>query len=521
MKKYLPSIALVAIFFVVSFILLYGVRLKSQSFNFQDESEHLSFGWMMGTYQKSLYKDLVTNHQPIPVLWGFLITSIIRFNTLFDFVEKIRISAFLLFSVVGAFLTFRFRWKGLLAYSLTYLVGFYYFAWHILAESLVIPAVLFLFLFCLEKYFSHVKNIQQKFDYVLAGSALFLVAFSLLPLWPFVVLMAGLLLFKANKTEKIYLLSTLFLLTLILFSFISPQQWYQRTVMDNWLYFIPYENKVTLGSGLTILTMPFQFLFAFNDSVGRGFALATLLGLGAICFLLRKKTFKQIGVKNLVIGLFLYGTLISLNTRVKGFPIFFFNGFHFYPFVAGFFALFSWLFISILEKIHNNKTKVVLGILPVIIGIVISPWLFEKTNKLDQYYVQYGTQDSYSRVMIQLKQPNDTFFSEPDGYGYMNMRSGLPIAGRLLFHLQWSYYSPELRLEFHELMENHPPTFIYLTEDSGDYYRDLQPYLKSIYTEILHSHKGTFFYILKDRVPQVTVEQRKYLQEQDFSFAGE
>jgi hypothetical protein len=518
LHKWWPLLFLLIFLTILSAVLFWGVRRQTQSFNFQDETDHVAMGWMMNTFDKKLYRDLSTNHQPIPVFAGSLLMQLIPYQTLFELIERLRLAMFGFFFLVSAGLVVRFREKGLVASILTFSLGFYFFAWHILAESLAVPAVLFLMLFVIEKLFSHEQHSKTTslLDYVLAAFSLVWLGFNLLPLWPFCLVVAIYLYFQATKQERIYAVITGLLLVCTVFIFVTPADWYRETVNNNLKYFIAYQDPLTLSQWLQIVFYPFLPLFKPFDRISQMFLVPLLVLSCAVA----QKYFKvkKINRSTFLKSAFLYVLLILVNPRVYEFPVAFYQGFHLFTYVASFFAIFASIFFTTVQ--FKNKIWQHAAVLVVIpLFLLNSTWAFEDKDKLNEYYVQYGTYESYAQLVKLFGVDGDTFFSAPDGYGYLNIVSGLPIAGRQLFHLQWAYRSPQLRAEFHELFEKNPPAFVYLMEDESGYHTDLVPILEEGYTRVLHNEKRTPLYFANDKVVQQTPTQATYMAEKDFSFA--
>lgn len=519
-KQFFTYISIIIVFLILSIAIFLGVRNQSQAFHFQDETDHVAVGWMMHRFDKKLYTDLSTNHQPLPILVGATFTKVIPYVTLFDLIERLRLSMFLYTMVWGLILSFRFRWRGVFSYALTYSVGYYFFAWHVLAESLAAPATIFVFLLLFEKLFVSEKKVtthfSQRFDAISSGIAFTVMISTLLPLWP-VCLLAGLaLLYLFNKHQRMLLLISGLLSIGIIFLFFSPLDWFRETISNNILYFLPSAPKMNTAHWITIILYPFTSFLKPMDKLAQMISIPLILSGGVLMFRLSKK--KTVNKKYFISGGFLYLLLILSNPRVLSFPIAFYQGFHLFPFIGAFFALFaSFLWYLLPYTIKQRRTFGFIVLLSVLVFYNLS-WARKKTDKLNEYYVQYGTHDSYARLMSVFKTEGDTFFSGPNGQGYMNMRADIPIAGRQLFHLQWAYESPELRKEFHDLLAQHPPTFIYFLEDQSGYHNDLQAPLKAQYTEIIQDKHRTFFYMLNSKVTGVTAEQQRYLDEQNFHF---
>jgi hypothetical protein len=240
------------------------------------------------------------------------------------------------------------------------------------------------------------------------------------------------------------------------------------------------------------------------------------IGVGIVVAYVRKHK-KNISRAGIGTGICIYLLLIALNPRVYTFPVAFFTGFHLFPYVAGYFGVFASILFLHAKQGDIRKRLVLLSLL-LPLFLLNTEWVFTKKDKLNEYYIQYGSHESYAQLVKVLKSDGDTFFSGPNGHGYLNIISELPIAGRQLFHLQWAYRSPQLRSEFHQLLATNPPEFIYMTEDTSGYHTDLAPVLEKEYREILQDDNRIFLYIRSDKAKSLSQSQLQYMRERDFSF---
>jgi len=503
--RLLGPIAFVGVVFSLLFI---GSRLHSQSIYFQDETDHVAMGWMMVEFDKSLYTDLSTNHQPIPVLFGAVLSSVIEYQTLFDLIEQIRFSMFVFSLVTSVLLTIRFGWRGAVASTLTYSLAYLYFGWYVLAESLSVPAVLFMTLYLAEVYFRDTKPTSKVSltDSVIFGSAAFWAVFSLLPLIPFVIVSTILVLMRVSNAQRLAVVMTGLVCVAVLASVVSPKAWYEETVANNSRYVLIDQKPFTLTRLAALVLYPFSGFAHLDNNLARGILFPPLLAIiAAIALRLQK----HISNTQLIIGALLAVVIGLANMRVTSFPVAFYGGFHLYPYLAALFAYSAFWIVRAAQ--HVRPSVFIVPLIAILLGSTLwsnMQWVFEEKNKMDEYYIQYGMQESHARLMRLIAAENDTFFSGPNGHGYINMMSGLPIAGRQLFHLEWAYRSPKLRQEFHELMEMNPPTFIYLTEDTSGYHTDLmETYLPQFYYPMRHNDSRSQLYILKTKADSLTEAQ--------------
>ncbi|MDQ3009073.1 MAG: hypothetical protein M3Q81_05820, partial [bacterium] len=410
------------------------MRNHSQSWYFQDETDHVTMGWMMHRFDKVLYQDLSTNHQPLPVLVGNVLTQFIPYNTLYILIERLRLVMFGVTALTSILLTLRFGLKGAVAAVATFSVSYWYFGWHILQETLAIPALLFIFMLLIEYCFfrtnakKEVTKIQY-WDSFLFGLSLFWLTFTLLPLAPFVIGSIVLFLLCATKKESLIAFISGLAPTLILFSFIPLNLWFEETILNNVRYLLPEISPLTVTQQFQLIFYPFLSFLNPGDVVARNFLFSTvLLILSSIVLAVKmlqhirdsKQTTSQFLSKNrffIVKSAVLLAMFISLNTRVYENPNAFFTGFHLYPYIAGFAVIVSYLIVN---SFHHTTKVTQLAIVLLCVGWLAnnSFWMLEKKNKTNESYIQYGTFDSVGRAIKIMKTENSTVFSGPDGHGY-------------------------------------------------------------------------------------------------------
>ncbi len=492
--KRIVLLAALSIFF---FLLLYGVRIQSHSWYFQDEGEHTVVGWMQYRFGKVLYLDLSTNHQPIPILVGQFISAFVPYDTFFQYIYRLRVVLWMYAFCYGALLVWRFRIRGLGVYLLTYSAAHYFFGWHLLAESLAVPPVLWIMLSLREER-------QTTIDAIFFGGAIFLIAFSLLPLWPFLALSSLVYAYRFGWKPSQVAVITLLCASLILFSQIAVFGWFRETVWNNINYFIPYEAAHDTFHYLRLLFYPF-----FN--VHLWYAVPLLI---ALIFVVWKHK------RHRSFTLVLCALCFLLNLRTSEINAQYYAGFHLFPYVAGISFLSLYTFELLRESATARHIKWYTLGLSVYLGIVVISqlsWVLESRSRLQDYFIYYDTFQAYGTALKVLARPGDTLLTGPDGAGYMNMVADLPYPGLQHFHLEWAYRVPELRERWLKMMQTKPPTFIYFNLGNDGYSNVLRPLLKEKYT-VLKRKDGTdtLLFMRTDAVPQISEEQWQHFEEQAF-----
>lgn len=491
---FLVPFAVLAIFMVGQFL---AMRQQTHSWYFQDETEHVTNGWLIHEFGRTLYLNISTNHQPIPILFGGWVSQLIPYQTLFEFISRLRQCMFFWHFGLAVLLTLRFRWRAVIATLLTQSLAYQFFGWYVLAESLVIPAVLFCVLLLLERLYetpANKKMPNKVFDAAALGLSCAWLFFNALWLWPFAAL-SGLLYVaqavqrKREETGKISLpnevwvtLTAALVVVFALFTQFPPLDWYRESVRNLIVYFIPFEaSKGGWLKYMQVLLYPALGFSALQSRLAAVFA-AFALTLPVSGWLATKK-------KQWWLGLVVFIFVTSLNPRVSQMPATFYEGFHLWPYIAGIsatlasFAWVTWLHATT----RSRRFLVVFSWIAIVAAMTYYniDWWTERKDRFNEYNIQYGVYDSHARAIGALAHPGDTILAGPDGHGYIHMMAGLPTAGKQLFHLDWANRVPDLRTYFENMLRTEPPTFIYYKTDDGAVSRVLMPLLATEYTELV------------------------------------
>ncbi len=508
---FLPLVALGVLLVAI----FYGLKKHSQSWYFQDETDHLTMGWMMWKYGKGLYTDLSVNHQPLPFLIGALITKLLPYNTLFLLVERIRVALFILMAAWMFVLTWRFRWRGLFVSALMGATSYLFFGWHLLGETLAAPALALSLGLLIEKVFKNKSHdhlgLKRKLSWV--DPALFALAsawitMSLSPLWPYVLISGLVYAWLSDREQKISLASAYIILLSFVFIIVSPIGWYKESIVNVAKYVVDIHGAKNWQDSFIAHTYPFQAFFHLETSLGKFFIWQNILIIiGTVFALISKKSKVYDWLKWLILGLF----VLSLNNRVFIFPTMFYSGFHLYPFIAAWGMLVAQFIFWAWSKSKKTWLLLVLfGISTILVG-QISPWILEKKDKLSEHFIGYGDFQSSADIIRVLKEPTDTLLTGPDGAGYINIIADVPIAGKELFHLPWAWRSPEIRASYHTMLMNNPPTYVLFDPDSENgFHEAIKPYLDSDYTRLKRlDGRETKIKVRTEKLTNLTDEQKQ------------
>ncbi|MCL4208311.1 hypothetical protein KJZ63_01595 [Patescibacteria group bacterium] len=510
--SYFLPLAVLAVILAVTF---YGLKKHSQSWYFQDETDHLTNGWMMWKYNKGLYTDLSVNHQPLPFLLGALITKLIPYNTLFLLVERIRVALFILMASWLFVLTWRFRWRGLFVSAILASTSYLFFGWYLLGETLAAPALALSLGLLIEKIFKQKSDdhlgLKKKLSWV--DPALFALAsawitMSLSPLWPYVFISGLAYAWYSDKEQKISLASTYIILLSFVFIIVSPIGWYKESIRNVMKYVVDIHGAKTWQDSFTAYTYPFQAFLHAETSLGKFFIWQNVLIVLGVIFALKSNKSK---LSDWSKWLLLFILVLSLNNRVFVFPTMFYTGFHLYPFIAAWGMLIAQFLLWSWSKSKKTWLMLIYFIIPVILIGQISPWILEKKNKLEEHFIGYGDFQSTADIIKVLKEPTDTLLTGPDGAGYINIIADVPIAGKELFHLPWAWRSPEIRANYQTMLMNNPPTYVLFDPDSENgFHEAIKPKLDREYTRLKRlDGRETKIMVRTEKLQNLTEEQKQ------------
>lgn len=520
MRRFFPiiHILLLLFFFALQFIFL---SKRTQSFNFSDENEHLTPAFMMIKDNKSLYEDLSTNHQPLPIFTSYLFFKFIPIANPFMLIERVRQFVFF-FSFIGALvLTLRFGIRGLLASTFIELIKFYFLGYHLLAEAIVIFPLMYITGVMFENVFLQVKLkrsiIINRIDDCIFGISIFYIAFNLLPIWPFLLVFSFFYL-KIRLVKNIFFPGILVFFTIpviLLFKEVNTLFWFKETIVNNYLYYMPYETKLSIDSIIPLLIFPFLSIKSLHQPVAIYYALLSLLGLINITLILTKNKLDNVLKHRMVSFYFL---LILLNLRIESMDVGFYTAFHLLP-QAAFLTMFAVCSIFLANKslpgFYGRRIYAsFVTIFAVAIMIIGTTWwreyaFFDKSN---EHFIQYGEEESIGMAISTIKKKDDRLLAGPQN-SFVNIFADISLATRQTAYLPWAHRSLELRNQFNLLLEKTPPAFIYFPESDNPYYKDLIPILKEKYTRIQRSFSNnTSLYILSSEI-----EHRDSVQWKKFS----
>lgn len=500
---WLAPIVAVVLFFATIFPTF---RLHAHSFQFADEAEHVTMGWMMVEHGAVLYRDLSTNHQPMPFWLSAIFWKLFSFENLFMAIDRLRLFALALTAGGSLLLALRWRWWGALASVLVYISAPIFFGWHILQELLLPMSVLMILGLLIDQWQLWLLPKPQWarwFDPIMMAVSLWVLFFSHAMMWPWVALTSLLWMMSANSwSRRLFVWSGV-----MLFGFTSLildwGMWWQESVSNLFIYYVmPESGATTLALRLKPLIYPFLFFDKLSNPLAWRWllpALVVLLGFAILALRAPKQRFSL---------LLLILLVMLLNLRRSDGPSAFYQAFHLWPLWAGWMGLLSLVAVKFWEKGNLVLRGVLLALLTLWLAWS-GGWVIEKKDRLNEFFIQYGDMESFGRALRIVKLPGDRLLTGPAGQGWVNIVADLPLAGRQHAHLPWAWRSPRLRKDFLELLRDNSPTFIYYPMlDGRDYSSLLIPVLDDRYLEITRADgRLTGLFMLRSQTDKIESEK--------------
>lgn len=499
------------LWFLLGFGIIFGSRKMAMSFPFRDETDHTAVGHFLFADGLKLYQDVISIHQPLPILMGGAISQFLSHSTLFSYISQLRFVMSLFWFAGGTFLVYRFGWRGLATGLGLGVFSFAYFGWYVLAESLVVAPVAAMVFLLFERVFAHKtrpKWWQERFDWWLFGLSAFWLLFNLLPMAPFIGL-AGLVYWlsysKNRRMVLMHLLAGFLAPTFVLFLLVNPLAWWDQTVMNLVNYWFPATPGVVGGELWDIFLWPFQT--AAKD-FNLPWVVLSILMLIPPGYFSALKRWKIVGKLALV-----YFTVSMLNVRTAEPSSTFWQGFHLYPYIAGILAWTAgaW-FVLLADKAAKNHQRLLSALGSLLFALFLyfaGAWLFSPNQRQLQYEIDYLPQQAIINVLNILKQDGDRLWTGPDGYGYLNVLADLPFGDKQNFHLPWAFYSPYLKQDFYDTFTHSPPTFVYFNPgaDADPYYEAVQQQLDTQYVELISpGGNSSQLWVLRSRAEELPPE---------------
>ncbi len=503
------------------FVLMNGflfLQNQAHSFYFEDETEHITLGWMMSQFGSKLYQDLSTNHQPLPIFIGYIFTLIIPTTHFFRFITLLRLMMIGL-SVIGTgVIVWKYRWSGFLTILLIEPLKVYFFGFHLLAESLVIYPIAYLMLWLIHLFWSTQPQPESSLEGILLAICFWIIGFNLAMLWPFLIFYLGILLFKASARIKKSFFLTGLGLVILTFLVVSPFDWWRESVWNIWQYFLPYQatTGTTVNYG-KVLIYPWLGWFHLNTLTGQILALLSLLFSASAVMMIRQSSQKKSTFIQLMV---IYGCLVLLNLRIDQVSVLYYTGFHLLPYLVGLSAITFQLTVEILRSLsptHKLRGKALFITLFLLLFVLSSHWYTESKNQVIEHTIQYQRFELVGQAIKMISHPGQRLWVGPL-HGYVNLIAGLPLADRQNAHLDWVLQSASMKQNFNNELSHNLPEFVYYPDHAHDkYYQLWLPILTEKYTPILtENQRPTELFILNQVSDSFSEEDWQHLAQLGF-----
>jgi len=489
-------------FLILGFVFFGAFRLsesRSASFHFVDEEDHITFAHYINKEYK-LHRDLQGNHQPLVYFGSALLQKVTKPANIFMLVKRHRQAMFFYGLFWSLLFVTKFGLTGLIFSVLFEFLKYWQFGNLFLQESFAAYPIFYLFMSLMEMLLWEKK--PKKLESIFLGLCTFIVIFSLIPFWPWLILLWLIFLMK-NRKFFLYQFLTTLILTIVLFLFYSPIDWFRETIYNNVVYAIPVLSEISGIQGwLKLIFFPF-LSFTTKDSLQANFISLFITGwLVGIVYLLKKKDKKIIWLGIAYVFLFL------ANTRVLSPGAVFYEGFHLLPWLGLMWIVFIYSLRIIGE---GKKFKKIAFPLFFIWGAFLltnkSMPYFWKTDIDREYYVNYSVFDDFNFAIKTIAKPGDrlaVFTNE----SLIHWNTETVPATRQIVYYAWEPLMERLRREYEEGIIKNSPEFIYGGKE--------QELVKEKYVNILRNDKATGLFVRKDKYEKITEDEWKVLTTREF-----
>lgn len=460
---------------------------KALSIHFVDEEDNFVIGKYLLKGEK-LYGDLFSHHQPLGYILSAGVQQITDPNSIYLLVKRHREALIIWSAIWVTIITLRFGLRGII-------VGIFYEFTKIiilgnlfLSESIVVYPLVYLFLLSLGA-----KNKISKIEVFLVGATISFCFLILAPIWPLLLLISLLLIYKTKKNFILLFLGGLIPLIVCL-NFISLPDYFHDAFYINLNYYVPNTSTAHF-SPISIIQSFFTPLLAFNDI----FSNSTYIWIIRLFLIILIINMSFLAFKKEKITLLIFLVLGLANIRYINPGETFYRGFHILPWHGLLIATASTLIFFSWEKIKSKFLNIANGILLISTFIVCfffaGEYLFKKSDVANDLYVNYSRQFSIGEaVRIMKTSEEDTLFVAPDEW-LVYWQADTSHASKMLNYYKWMTQVPELRNLVIDKFEEKPPVFFYYHEKG----LGLEQYL-SFYQEVKKDGQNTGLYVLPERL---------------------
>lgn len=495
----------------------YFYKNNSFTFHFVDEEYNFAIGKYL-LKNDILYNDILTNHQPLTHILSSVVQEYSKPNNIFMLVTRHR-EFIILWSTIWSLILVLYFGSGALIFILIYeLSKSYLFGNLFLAEAIIVYPLLFLVgLVVYNK--CHLSGIELFFTGICIALTLFLLG----PIWPVIIFLVILLIYRQRISGQkgnlintfLYLTLSILIITLFISKYTSLPGYIHYYFITNLTYTVPsYHSSYYNGSwGLILLKSFLTPLISFMESnispillIIRTLSLLLIINLLS---LIKRKKINQAAIITALLGM--------TNIRFVAPGSEHYNGFHLLPWYTIFIFITSAILVQNYQQNKHILFRVAnLGL--VIIVFILSlkyadSAIFTKRSIQRDYLISYSTMMDRGEIIKIMKNPNDTLFISSDAW-LIYWQSDVPHIPKLFGYYAWMAGIPSLNSAILEIFNKKPPTFFYCDNCKG---LSLEKFLTK-YSEIKQNKGGTQLYILSTKAKSLTQSQLTQLKLYNVNF---
>jgi len=461
-----------------------------------DDCFNIGAGYFIGKGRR-LFSEIFFNHQPSMAYLSYLVQTFYRPGSLYELIRFHRLAIWMIVSVFTFLSVLRFGFSGFLAVFFYIFLAIYAFGDRFLGESIVAPAIGFLFGL---SYVVFQKRRLTIFDGIVAIFILWLVIFTREPYIPIAVVLFGIILSGFAGWKRQLMLGLLIILLCgITVSLLPVNDWWYQVVMINKEYHV--------GSALTLPYIWSMIVYPVIQlvSIDPWTILRLNTGIVTVAFIISI----FLGGKRLKPLLLL--TVISLaitNTRPTSLSKMYYEAFHMLPWLAVLSEATSFALIELTPKKRLVMVIVVVLIFSTIQFVRKDSFFNEHIDRQYEFVTGYNTYYVYGEAVKRISAPADTLFV--DGwdeliYWQAGLVNGYPMSWYTTMMPKITKYQDQRSAMF---MTN-PPDFYYgRCSDAPSQSMKLPDELMSEYTNVLFNGRPTCLFVHNKKVSQVSAKQR-------------
>lgn len=467
---------------------------KVFSFHFVDEEHNFVLGKNL-LRGEVLYRDFFTNHQPVEAISSALVQKISDPLNISQLVKRHR-QAIQIYILSGyAILLFYFGKK-----TIPFIISFELSRIYLLGNLFLSETLIIIPLLVLEGLIIWGK--ASRFFSFLFGLCLAVCFFLLAPIWPLLIFISVIYLFRIRTAVKNHSMSIALGILLVLglvMPFINLEGYLKYTIQSN----LQHTVAATSYFGPWYITTPQAFVAPWISWLGfpQGtetqwmIRLLSIILTVQIFFVIKQKSYFKIFLTIMILG------LSNLRYYPPGQQ--YYQGFHLLPWYS------SLLFLVSSFSIINIPKKLMAILIVLLIGVCgyFAQPLFQHHDLVKQFDINYSHQQYIGTVVETLHNSDDILYVFPDQwliYWQSNASHGYKAFGYYI----WSSNIPELKQHVHNLFSNSPPTFFYCQHCQGF---EMATYLPQ-YKSMKRYGQNTDLYILPDKINQLTSDQQHLLE---------